>query len=283
MNVSLKIKRYYQQLSKTNKKIADHILSDTEAFLKMTAIDAGKCYETSSASIIRFAKTLGYKGLDELKIALAKDISREHKKCDIDTIVSQQDDIDALCKKVEALVDNTNHELFEILDKSVLSDAIECLKNSDNIYLLGIGASMLPAYDMYHKLKRIHMKAHYEFDTHMGIEFLNYVTDRDCVVAFSYSGLSKEIIYPCEIACERGANIIAVTRNAPSKLHGLATMVLHVPDKEDLTRIGAISSRFSSMEIVDLLYLGIAQKDPNMFEDKIIDTSLLVRELKENE
>ena len=73
-----------------------------------------------------------------------------------------------------------------------------------------------------------------------------------------------------------------MTRNAPSKLSDLANMILHVPDKEHLTRIGAISSRFSSMEIVDLLYLGITQKDDKMFEDKLINTSLLVRELKED-
>lgn len=282
MNVKLKIKERYQSLSKTNRKIADYIISDTDEFLKMTALDAAKRYDTSSASIIRFAKTLGYKGLDEFKIALAKDLSKEEINYDVDTIISRNDDIDTLCQKVEMLVDNTNHDLFELLDKDALSKAIDCLKNSENIYLLGIGASMLPAYDMYHKLKRINFKAHYEFDAHMAVEFINYVSEKDCVVAFSYSGLSREITYPCEIAREKGANIIAVTRNAPSKLSDLATMILHVPNKEHLTRIGAISSRFSSMEIVDLLYLGITQKDDKMFEDKLINTSLLVRKLKED-
>ena len=176
MNVKLKIRERYQNLSKTNRKIADHILSDTDGFLKMTALDAAESYQTSSASIIRFAKTLGYKGLDEFKIALAKDLSKEEKIYDVDTIISKTDDIETLCQKVEMLVDNTNHDLFELLDKDVLSKAIDCLKNSENIYLLGIGASMLPAYDMYHKLKRINFKAHYEFDAHMAVEFFNYVT-----------------------------------------------------------------------------------------------------------
>ncbi|WP_416324528.1 MurR/RpiR family transcriptional regulator [[Eubacterium] hominis] len=283
MNVKLKIKDRYQKLSKTNRRIADGILSDADRFLKMTALEAGEQYQTSSASIIRFTKTLGYKGLEEFKIALAKDQSRDAKEYDVDTIVSQDDDIATLCQKVEMLIDTTNHDLFDVLDKDVLSDAIECLSQSENIYLLGIGASMLPAYDMYHKLKRIHIKAHYEFDAHMAAEFFHYVTEKDCVVAFSYSGLSKEVIYPCSIAKEKGACIIAVTRNnAESALSKLADMILNVPDKEHLTRTGAISSKHSSMTIVDLLYLGITQKDENMFEDKLVHTSLLTRELKED-
>lgn len=280
MNAKLKMKQQYEGLSKTNKKIADHILANPETFLRMSALEAAKQYQTSSASIIRFTKALGYQGLEEFKIALAKDTTKEEQQI-VDTIVSSQDDVETLCRKMEALVDQTNHELFEILDQTILRQAIACLRQSEHIYLLGIGASMLPAYDLYHKLRRINMQAYFEFDAHMATEFFHYISKNDCVVAFSYSGLSKEITYPCEIAKEKGASIIAITRNTPSKLHDMASMVLHVPDKEHLTRIGAISSRFSALEIVDLLYLGIAQKDQNMFEDRLIETSRLVRELKE--
>ncbi len=282
MSVKTIINERYEELSKTNKKIADHILADVNHFLDMTALEAGECYQTSSASIIRFAKSLGYKGLDEFKIGLAKDLSMYEKNYTMDTIINREDDVGMLCDKVELLYDTANHDLFALLDKDSLSQAIDRLCESENIYLLGIGASMLPAYDMYHKLKRVHIRAHYEFDSHMGVEFLHYITERDTVIAFSYSGLSKEIIYPCKIAKQRKAKVIAVTRNAPSKLSDLADLKLVIPNSEQLTRIGAISSRLSALVIVDLLYLGMAQKDNGMFKDRLVNTSMLTGELKKD-
>lgn len=280
MHVQTTIRQGYDTLSKTNKRIADCILADVDHFLRMTALEAGECYKTSSASIIRFAKTLGYSGLEEFKIALAKDSSRQEKSMAINTIINREDNMSVLCDKVEMLYDSANHDLFAMLDKVALAKAIDRLCDSENIYLLGIGASMLPAYDMYHKLKRVHIRAHYEFDSHMGVEFMHYISERDTVIAFSYSGLSKEIIYPCEIAKQKHATVIAVTRNAPSRLSELADVKLAIPNSEHLTRIGAISSRLSALEIVDLLYLGMAQRDETMFKDRLVNTSLLTRELK---
>lgn len=282
MSVKTSINQRYAELSKTNKKIADHILRDVNQFLDMTALEAGEQYRTSAASIIRFAKTLGFKGLDELKIALAKDLSMYEKNYTMDTIINREDDVNMLCDKVELLYDTANHDLFALLDKDSLKEAIARLCESENIFLLGIGASSLPAYDMYHKLKRVNIRAHYEFDSHMGVEFLHYIGERDTIIAFSYSGLSKEIIYPCEIAKARNAKVIAVTRDAPSKLSELADLKLIIPNSEQLTRIGAISSRLSALEIVDLLYLGMAQRDEGMFKDRLVNTSMLTRELKKD-
>ncbi len=179
------------------------------------------------------------------------------------------------------MAETTIRDLFAGLKHPDVQEAINLLDQSENIILFGIGASMLSAYDMYHKLKRIHLKAHFEFDPHMGIEFLNYVNEHDTVMAFSYSGLSKEILYPCQIAKRKGAKVIAVTRKGNSPLSEMADLVLNVPDTEHLHRVGAISSKLSSMLVVDLLYLGIMQKDDQMYEDKLIETSLLTRKMKE--
>lgn len=282
MNAKLKIKNQYQNFKKGNLRIADFILEKPEEFLKMTAVEIAEHCQTSSASVIRFIKNLNYDGLNEFKLQLSRELAEENLELEysIDMIVQKEDTIDVICQKMKSMIKDTNNDLFQVLDLGELRKAIDRICMTRRINLLGIGASMLPAYDLYHKLRRINMDARYEFDTHMSVEFTNFDTKEDTVIAFSYSGLSKEIIYPCEIAKKNGACIIAVTRDAPSQLRDLADIVLSVPDTEHLTRIGAFSSRYASMEIADILYLGALQKSDNMYEEELVGTSKLTRKLK---
>ena len=282
MNTKVKIKGQYANLKKGNRRIADFILKNPNEFLNLTAVEIADVCDTSSASVIRLIKSLGYKGLNEFKLQLSRDMAEEENQLDtqIDTIVNRDDNVEMVCQKMNAMIKDTCSDLMKVLSYDELNKAIQCINKSKRISLLGIGASMLPAYDLYHKLCRINKNARYEFDTHMSVEFMEFETEEDCVVAFSYSGLSEEIIYPCEIAKKKGAKIIAVTRDASSRLRDLADIVLSLPDTEHLTRIGAFSSRYASMEIADILYLGALQQNENMYEKELVNTSVLTRKLK---
>lgn len=282
MSIKSNIKKNYSSFKKANQRLADYVLNDPQKFLEQTAVDVADQCGTSSASVIRFVRKLGFKGLNEFKIQLSFDLAEENLEKDltINTIVGKDDSIKDLCLKMTGMMQNTNFELFHILDENELSKAIDCIDKGRRINLLGIGASMLPAYDLYHKLRRIDKDARYEFDYHMGVEFGAFDTQEDVIVAFSYSGLSKEILYRCEIAKEKGATVIAVTRNAPSRLRELADIILSVPDAEHITRVGAFSSKYASMEIADILYLGVLQKSETMYEKSLINTSVLTRRIK---
>lgn len=279
MNALLEIQNQYASLSKTNKRIADYVLVNYEECLNMTALEIADRCLTSSASIIRFAKTLGFPGLDEFKISLAKATLHDAMHGE-DTMISEHDDLLTLKDKVAALIKNSNDLFFYQLHMDAYEKAVKRLQVANHIYILGIGASALPAYDMYHKLRRIHKRASFEFDAHMMVEFFQFLTKDDVVLAFTYSGQTSEVIYPCEIAKEKGATIIAVTRNAQSPMSDMADILLTLPNNEHLIRVGAITSKYSSMLMGDLLYLGVIQKDYLQVEESLVNTSLLTRKLK---
>lgn len=281
MNVMLEIRNQYHSLSRTNKKIADFLLADTERFLNSTALQIAEASSTSPASIIRFVRAFGYSGLEEFKIYLAKSISKEDEiGYEMDTIISKNDDIDTMCNKMSNLLNNMARDFFYQLDKESFIEAVKILQKARHIHILGIGSSMLPAYDLYHKLRRADRSAYYEFDSHMGVEFFNYINEQDAVLAFSYSGQSSEIIYPCEIAKEKGAKVIAVSRKVESPLSALADVWLSIPANEQLTRVMAMTSKYATMMMGDLLYLSIIQKDFDYIEKELVKTSVLTRKMK---
>ena len=178
------------------------------------------------------------------------------------------------------LIKSSNEDFFYQLDKNALEKAFKLIRNARNIYMLGIGASSLSAYDLFHKLKRANFNAFFYEDAHLNAEFFNYLTEEDVVIAFSYSGRTNEVIYPVKIASSKKASIIAVTRKKTNNLSKMADVLITVPNNEELTRMGAITSKYSSLIVSDLLYFGAIQKDFENIKDNLINTSILTRKLK---
>ena len=93
-------------------------------------------------------------------------------------------------------------------------------------------------------------------------------------------GAVNEVIYPVKIASSKKASIIAVTRKKTNNLSKMADVLITVPNNEELTRMGAITSKYSSLIVSDLLYFGAIQKDFENIKDNLINTSILTRKLK---
>lgn len=279
MNAYLIIRDRYENFSKAYKKISDYILSNPQYVIKSTALDISKKCGVSSASIVRFAKYIGFKGLDELKISIASKNYNDNINI-INPIISPNDNIKELCDKLMILIKTSNEDFFYQLDKKLLEKAFNIIREARKIHILGIGASSLPAYDLFHKLKRVNFNAFFYEDAHLNAEVFNYIDNKDVVIVFSYSGRTKEIISPVKIASSKKTPIIAITRKKKNPLSNLADILITVPNNEELTRIGAITSKYSSLIVSDLLYLGCIQKDFDNIKKNLIETSILARELK---
>jgi DNA-binding MurR/RpiR family transcriptional regulator len=283
-NIKLKIREKYMHMSKAEKRISDFILANAFHSLGMTAQDLANGSGVSAASIIRYVQNLGFDGLSSFKMALAAANSQDDDwNATVDPIINTQDSLQTLSGKLEGLINGATKDFFYQLDYEALEQAICKVRNARRIYLLGIGASMLPAYDLFHKLKRADYNADYYFDINMCVEFFHYIDARDLVIAFSYSGQSREILYSCQIARERQTPILAITRREESPLRRLADLSLLVPNQEAVVRIGAFTSLHTSLLMGDLLYLGAVQKDLPELESNIRSTRKLVEGLKTRE
>lgn len=282
MEVLPQIRKVYTSLSKAHRKIADHILHFPEEVIRQTASEIGEASGVSSATVIRFVKTIGYDGLDEMKVQLSTDQALRANERQIDPIVSADDTLDVLCEKVETLIKDTATDVFTTIDRKALQVAIDHVKRAQNIYLFGIGASSLVSYDLFHKFNRAGRRASYVFDVHIGLEMLSYATTDDVVIAVTYSGHTKEVLLACEYAKENMVPLIVITRNDGPKIKNLADEVLLVPGNEHLLRVGAISSMYSSMIVGTALYLGVIQEtiDEEITEN-MITTKNWISPLKE--
>ena len=69
----MKIKMYYSDMSKAEKRIADWLAANPGEIIPLSIVELAEKCECSEATIVRFAKHLGFSGYQGLKISLAQE------------------------------------------------------------------------------------------------------------------------------------------------------------------------------------------------------------------
>lgn len=279
MDLSTKVLNNYPNFKGASKKIADYLLAHPKVFLQEDAQGLGKITKTSAASMIRFCKQLGFKGLKDFQIQLAQDTPQENDNV-IDPIVGNHDNPHIILQKLLLSIEKNTEQTAHLIDGMALNQAINFLKNADRIYLAGVGASSLPAQDLYYKFIRSGKNVIFNQDVHIALERICYSHSTDVLIIFSYSGLTQETLLMADQARKNHTPIIAVTRSRQSPLVEISNVVLGVSTDEKLLRVGAINSLFSEMLVSSVLFLATINQDLSNLEEKFRKTESLTNQLK---
>ena len=278
MSCIFKIKEGFNSFTNTEKKLANYILKNKEEVVNLSAQELSDKADISPAAVVRFSKTLGYKGFTALKVDLAKD--RDERENDTSVIISEDDSINDIIRKVKVSNTSSIDETIGLLNVDTISNIIEAMVNAKRIYLFGIGASGIVAMDLQQKLLRINKNSLYQMDPHTQISSSVHITDEDVAIGISYSGETKEVNTPLKIAKENGAKTIAITRYNKNALSKLADYTVYLPNDEKDLRVGAITSRIDALTIVDILYLGVAKNDFERTKRDIKKTRDIINSIK---
>lgn len=284
-DIRLIIRERYDRMSKGERQLSDFILGDPSQILNMTAAEIAEASGVSSATVVRYVKKLGAEGLDSFKLELAAGISGNKEAQGswtmADPVLADGDKLEDICSKMQLRAENANADFFYQLQMEPLKKAVTAVRKARKIYVLGMGTSYTVAYDLFHKLRRAGFDANCYPDLNMVTEFFHYLNQQDVVLAISYSGRSKEILYACEKAKLNHAKVIAITRNTESPLAELADINLFIPGREEEQRIAAFESLQSSLMMAWLVFLGVIQKDFKKIEVDLVKTRKLIEGMKE--
>ena len=278
MSCIFKIKEGFNSFTNTEKKLANYILKNKDEVVNLSAQELSDKADISPAAVVRFSKTLGYKGFTALKVDLAKD--RDERENDTSVIISEDDSINDIIRKVKVSNISSIEETIGLLNSNTIKKIIEAIINAKRIYLFGIGASGIVAMDLQQKLLRINKNTLYQMDPHIQIASSVHITDEDIAIGISYSGETKEVNVPLKIAKENGAQTIAITRYNKNSLSKIADYTVYLPNYENELRVGAITSRMDALTIVDILYLGVAKNDFETTKVNIKKTRNIIDEIK---
>lgn len=232
----------------------------------------------SPATVIRFAKNLGYKGFPELKLALMADITAAEQS--IEAVIENIEEADSLqdiIAKTQRTDLRTVEQTYQLLSDVQLANAVEAVKDANKVILFGVGGSSIPCYDLCQKLLRIEKNAMYMTDMQLAMSYCATMYPDDIAIFISYSGHTKELVRAAKLLKSQNIPIIVITQSLKSPLQKLGDYVLFVPTQENDVRLGSLSSRNASLMLTDLLYLGVIKDDLTEIKSRLFEANSLVR------
>lgn len=270
-----KIRQAYSSFTTTEKKIAEYIEKNREKVIESSSQDLAKITGTSASAWVRFAKKLGYKGITALKVDLAKE--KDDNGDMFNVVISENDSIETMIKKVNSISIATIDQTYKLLNSKTLKDAISCILNSKNIFLVGVGGSGIICNDFMQKLTRINRNVIYHEDSHVLMARVAHIKKEDVIIAVSYSGETETINNIVSYAKIVGTPVIAITQyNVKSTLAKLSDLTFYTPVEEKELRLGSISSRNAAFVITDLLYYGVAKNNTKQTKEDLIATRKII-------
>lgn len=264
MSCIFKIKNSMNNFSKSEKKIAEYILKNSDYVKTINSTQLAKAAKVGQASIIRFVKKIGFTGFSDFKIKLNQELaSITDNENILHSSVTLNDSIEEITKKIaKDSMDSISITQSNLKD-SELKKAIKLLADANKIILIGMGASSLVAKDFSYKLSKIGKIAIHTVDSDVQLTHVINSNSKDLVVAISQSGEKKEIIKCLKEAKKNKTPIIGITGKSGTSMEEFSDVLLYSFAHEGLLRSSPMTSRITQLFLIDTLFVGLVQTNPD--------------------
>ena len=255
----LRIKEAMQSLAPMERKVAGFILDFPEEVVSMSIDELAASCSTSTASVVRLCKSVGYSGYKEFCRVLDSDLANQQNNIIYEEI-HPGDSLEAIVSSVSKSDMKAIEGTLSLVDMAELGKAVDALCAAPRIDFYGVGTSGLVALDASNKFIRINKFTVAHADPHEQILSATSLRPGDVAVLFSYSGETRDTTETCEIVKATGATIITVTRYGKNQLNELADIRLFTSSAESMIRSGAMGSRIGQLTMVDILYTAVCSR-----------------------
>ena len=254
----IKIRGAYSTFKKAEQRIANAIFQNPEEVINLSVTELAEKSSASESSVVRFCKSLGYKGYYELKISLARELVITPQQ--IYEEIGLKDDVSTVKHKVFQSNILALQETIKILNEKELERAVKALCKANLLVFYGMAGSAAVALDSAHKFLRINIRSVSYSDSHMQAISASLLGKGDVAFGISHSGSSKDVVDALRIARQDQATTICLTHHTKSPITKVADIKLYTAARETALRSDAMTSRIAQLSILDVLYVSVALK-----------------------
>lgn len=277
----LKLREQSQSFSNAEREVAGYIIDNPQIVVDMSVHELARHTFSSASTVVRLCTHTGYSGYREFRKAITQELAqREESKRTEQKQILRSDSLEDIINKVTWLNVKSLEETRLLLDVDVLRACVEMVRKARVIYLFGMGASLCAAKDAYLKFLRLNKLCVINEDWHSQLLQARNATQEDLALVISYSGATEEMVECMRELKVNKTPIIAITRCVQSPVSELADQKLYTAANESLFRSGAMSSRMSQLNVVDILYTALANGEYEQSMEQLSRTHIRKPEIK---
>ena len=266
MNTLDKIQANLDQLSKSERKVAEVILAAPQTAIDSSIATLAKMADVSEPTVNRFCRRLETKGFPDFKLHLAQSLANGTPY--VNRNVEETDSVDAYTSKIFESAMASLEMAKNNLDMAAVNRAVDLLTQAKKISFFGLGASAAVAHDAMNKFFRFNIPVVYFDDIVMQRMSCMNSNEGDVVVLISHTGRTKSLVEMAHLARENDATVIAITsRDTPLALEATLPLILDVPEDTDVYM--PMVSRIAQLTLIDALATGFTLRRGAKFRDNL--------------
>jgi DNA-binding MurR/RpiR family transcriptional regulator len=253
------ISEFYTQLTKSEKRIANYLNQNQDEAAFLSAGEIAGRLQLSEATMVRFARTLGFDSYPAMRVALQE--SFRHRLTHSSRLRSRLDDLrtdgDIFERLVASEIDYLT-EALQTLDRQALGAAVELLRTHQRVFVFGLGPS-LSLVDLL-EIRLTRSARHVIPLNTSGREMLEpmmHMNGSDLLIAIGFFNVTPSLRLVLEYAHQHKTPVILVTDTLGPQVGNQADVILSA-------RRGPVSAFHSltvPMTIVNALLLALSSVD----------------------
>ncbi len=239
------------KLTKREKSIMEYLKANGDSFLNDTITELSEKIGVSDATMVRFCRHLGFKGYQDFKVHVAKEMLPSERQ--VNPELQPDDDPATICSKVfNSEMSVLSRTLLET-KVDVLEEIVERLNAAKRIVIFGTGGSLNVAKDALHKFMKIGIMVHVYEDMDLQRMAASLLDERDVAIVISHSGSNLRTIRCLELAKEAGAYTVALTGLGKNPLAKEADITVRIAAEKTIYQSESVSTRIAQLAVLDTL------------------------------
>ena len=236
-------------------RVADLVLSDLDFAVHAHTVDIAARAGVSAATVTRFCRSVGCRGLRELKLDLAKILAVGERYLHPRIIPTRTSEA---VKEIVTGIHRSLDALVGQIDDETLKRVALAIAGAERVMVFGGGGgSSMVAMEAESRLFRLGLHATHCNDSQLQLMMAATLKEGDVLIVLSITGRYEPIVHAAKVAGQYGARTIAVT--APdSPLSRVTTDVVPFLVEEPQNILSPTPARYVLLALIDILAYEVA-------------------------
>lgn len=239
--------------------IASYIMEDPPRILEKSLQEVAQETYTSKASVVRFAKALGFEGWKDFLKDYLKELNYQQRfdgTVDFNYPFEADSTPSEIARNLHNLLIQTLDDTLENLDEEMLVRFVNLIQRARRVVIFCVSPHTYSAQLFQRKMMTIQKPVHVVQAREMGITARS-MTPQDLAILISYSGtnFSAEPMTVLKYLVDHQVPVAAITSAGTNNLRQMASAVLTLTTREALyNKIATYSTEQSVQYLLDLVF-----------------------------
>ncbi|MEM1485819.1 MurR/RpiR family transcriptional regulator [Oscillospiraceae bacterium PP1C4] len=274
MNLLLKMKRI-KDLSPSERQVVNFIMNDPARAANMGIVEIAQKTYTSTSTVMRVSKKLDMESFIDFRLQLAADMNEYLESSVVfksQAPIERHDSLDAIVDKVCSNNARAVLDTKKLNDLSTMQKVVDMMSTAKQFDFFGNGVSNLICQDALMKALRLGVQATaYSYYAEMAI--LSKTCDASHLAfLISYTGWTNDTLDIAVKLKQAGIPSVSITSHTDNPLLELCSVNLFVDSYESVYRVGGMSSRISTLNVLDVLFAAYINANCDTLTDTINKT-----------